>query len=96
MIGLTAGDALKRLCIALALGLLASCGPKGGSATQGARDAQGAHDVQEMEAQVRAMKQHPSLVDAGKNAGPPIHVDPNPKSRGMHYDHHGAPAPSGH
>jgi len=76
--------------------LLASCALKSVPDAKGAQDVKGARDVQEMEAQVQAMKQHPSLVDAAQNAGPSIHVDPNPKSRGMQYDHHGAPAPSGH
>jgi hypothetical protein len=65
-------------------GLLTSCGQQAAAVRQPpARTAKA--DVQEVEALVAAVKQHPSLVDARKNAGPPIHVDPVPHSAGGHH-----------
>jgi hypothetical protein len=67
----------------LSLGLLASCGRQ----TEPVKQAQTAQpqspqsEVDEVHALVQAVKDNPSVKDP-KQAGPPIHVDPYPKSAG--------------
>jgi hypothetical protein len=79
----SSGAALRLLALPLTAGLLTSCGRQAAPARQApARTAKA--DVEEVEALVTAIKQHPSLVDPQKNAGPPIHVDPMPHSGGTH------------
>jgi len=80
----SSGLALQLLALPLTAGLLTSCGQQAAPAKQvPARTAKA--DVLEVEALVAAIKQHPSLVDARKNAGPPIHLDPMPHSAGTHH-----------
>ena len=74
------GAVLRLLFLSLAIGLLTSCGqqpvPTKPEPVKTARD-----EVDEVDALVAATKQHPSLANA-KDAGPPIHVDPYPHSKG--------------
>ena len=80
----SSGAALRLLALPLTAGLLTSCGQRAAPAKQApAKTAK--TDVQEVEALVTAIKQHPSLVDPRKNAGLPIHVDPMPHSAGAHH-----------
>jgi hypothetical protein len=80
----SSGATLRLLAVPLLAGLLTSCGQQSAPAKQApARTAKA--DVQEVEALVAAIKQHPSLVDPRKNAGPAIHVDPMPHSAGAHH-----------
>jgi hypothetical protein len=73
------GTALRLL--PLAIGLLTACGQQSTPVTPSlAKTAKS--EVDEVDALIAATKRHPSLVDAAKNAGPPIHVDPYPHSRG--------------
>jgi hypothetical protein len=69
--------ALWLLALPLTAGLLTSCGQQPAPVKQAPAKTAKA-DVQEVEALVAAIKQHPSVVDPRKNAGPPIHVDPMP------------------
>ncbi|HZC39004.1 MAG TPA: hypothetical protein VE221_10085 [Sphingomicrobium sp.] len=86
MIGVDSGAAFRLLTIPLVIGLLTSCGQQPAPAkTASIRQAPprtAKDDVQEVDALIAATKQHPSLVDPKKYAGPPIHVDPYPHSRG--------------
>jgi hypothetical protein len=75
---------LHLLALPLTAGLLTSCGKQVAPVRQ-APPRTAKADVQEVEALVAAIKQHPSLVDPRKNAGPPIHVDPMPHSAGAHH-----------
>ncbi len=78
------GAALRLLALPLTAGLLTSCSQQAAPVKQApARTAKA--DVQEVEALVAAIKQHPSLVDPRKNAGPPIHIDPVPHSAGVRH-----------
>ena len=80
----SSGLALQLLALPLTAGLLTSCGQQAVPVKQApARTAKA--DVQEVEALVAAIKQHPSLVDPSKNAGPPIHVDITPHPAGVHH-----------
>jgi len=73
-----------RMSTGIMLGLLTACGQQPIAAPP-AKTAKS--DIDEVEALVAATKQHPSLVNA-KDAGPPIHVDPFPKTGGMvHHQH---------
>jgi hypothetical protein len=76
--------AFRLLALPLTAGLLTSCGQQAAPVKQTPAGMAKA-DVQEVEALVAAIKQHPSLVDPRKNAGPPIHVDPMPHSAGAHH-----------
>jgi hypothetical protein len=76
--------ALRLLAVSLVIVLMTSCGQQVAPARQPPPKT-AKTDVQEVEALVAAIKQHPSLVDAPKNAGPPIHVDPMPHSAGTHH-----------
>jgi len=80
----SSGAALRLLALPLTAGLLTSCGQQAAPARQ-APPRTAKADVQEVEALVTAIKQHPSLIDPLKNAGPPIHVDPMPHSAGTHH-----------
>lgn len=76
------GAAPKLLPIAMAFGLLAACGQQ--PATPKPELVKSAKsEIDEVDALVAATKQHPSLVNGAKDAGPPIHVDPVPRSNGM-------------
>jgi hypothetical protein len=77
------GAALRLLSIPLAIGLLTACGQQAAPVKQAPAETAKA-EVQEVEALVAAIKQHPSLVDP-RNAGPPIHVDPMPHTGGSHH-----------
>jgi hypothetical protein len=85
MIEATSG-ALRLLAIPLMFGLLTSCGQQPAPAkTASIRQAPprtAKEEVQEVDALIAAAKKHPSLVDPKEYAGPPIHVDPYPHSRG--------------
>ncbi len=80
----SSGAAVRLLSLTLTAGLLISCGQQAAPVKQAPAKTARA-DVQEVEALVAAIKQHPSLVDPRKNAGPPIHVDPKPHSAGAHH-----------
>ena len=73
---------LPLLAIPVALGLLTSCGQQSAARTGPKLPTTAQGDIDEMHADVAAAKQNPSYTDPSK-AGPPIHVDPNPKSAGM-------------
>ena len=66
MMKTSAGSALRLLPIAIVLGLLAACGQQPAPAKTPKSE------IDEVDALVAAVKQHPSLVNAAKNAGPPI------------------------
>jgi hypothetical protein len=77
-------------CIMI-LGMLSAC-----SAKQEKRQSQAA-EIQEVRALVQATRQHPSVVDQADHAGPPIHVDPFPRSAGhRHHTMAGAAQPKTH
>ena len=78
------GAAFRLLALPLTVGLLTSSGQQAAPVRQTQANPAKA-DVQEVEALVAAIKQHPSMVDPRKNAGPPIHVDPMPHSAGAHH-----------
>jgi hypothetical protein len=80
----SSGAAFRLLALPLTAGLLTSCGQQAAPVKQTPAGTAKA-DVQEVEALVAAIKQHPSVVDPRKNAGPPIHVDPMPRSAGAHH-----------
>jgi len=65
--------------LSMSLGLLAACGQQ----TPQPKPAQS--ELDEVHALVQAVKDNPSVQDPNK-AGPPIHVDPYPKSAGAHHD----------
>jgi hypothetical protein len=82
----SSGAVVRLLALPLTIGLLTSCGQQAAPVKQSpVKTAQ--DDVLEVEALVAAIKQHPSVVDARKNAGPQIHVDPMPHSAGTHHAH---------
>jgi len=78
---------VKLLSMPVAIGLLTACGqqPAPAKAEKPVKTAQS--EIDEVHALVAGIKQHPSMVNA-KDAGPPIHVDPFPKSSGMASHHH--------
>lgn len=73
-------SSIRALALSLLGALLASCGQ------QPAQRPIVANDMDELHANIDAVKNNPSLTDPSK-AGPPIHVDPYPKSAGMHGEH---------
>jgi hypothetical protein len=75
----SSGAALRLL--PLAIGLLTACGQQSAPVTPTLTKT-AKSEVEEVDALIAATKRHPSLVDAAKNAGPAIHVDPYPHSRG--------------
>jgi len=77
----SSGPALRLLSIPLIVGLLTSCGQQSAPARQTVAKIP-KDEVDEVEALVAATKQHPSMINVQKDAGPPIHVDPYPHSRG--------------
>lgn len=84
------GPMSPRLLLRVAcLGLLASCGQQPGPAQPVSMPQAGQSDLDEVHALIKAVKDNPSVKDPSL-AGPPIHVDPYPKSAGMR---HGASAP---
>jgi hypothetical protein len=79
----SSGTPLRLFAIPAIIGLLTSCSQQATLGKQAPPKTAKA-DVQEVEALVAAIKQHPSLVDA-RNAGPPIRVDPTPHPGGSHH-----------
>jgi hypothetical protein len=75
MIKMKAGVGPSLVCIMI-LGMLAACSAKP------ANDPSPTAEIQEVRALVQATSHHPSLVDRARDSGPPIHVDPYPKSAG--------------
>lgn len=73
-------NSIRALALSMFAALLASCGQ------QPAKPPTVANDMDELHANIDAVKNNPSLTDPSK-AGPPIHVDPYPKSAGMHGGH---------
>jgi hypothetical protein len=71
-------DASRSLGLLMSFVVLASCGQHP-SVRQAAPS-----DIEEARADIAAVRNNPSLTDPAKYAGPPIHVDPYPKSSGMH------------
>ena len=71
----------NRALLLTAIGLLTSCGQQ-----PAPRQASVPNDIAEARADIEAVKNSPSLSDP-KFAGPPIHVDPYPKSAGMSHMH---------
>ena len=79
-----AGTALRMLCLPIALTLLASC------SRQAPEPRTKPTEAEELQQDVEAIKNHPS-VEAGSNqAGPPLHFNPYPKPKppGMAHDDH--------
>jgi hypothetical protein len=72
----------------MVFGLLAACGQQPAPATSERVVKTPKADIDEVEALIAATKQHPSLVNGAKDAGPPIHVDPIPRKDDMvHHQH---------
>ena len=88
MMKTSAGSALRLLPIAIVFGLLAACGQQSAPAKAARAVKTPKDDIDEVDALVAAVKQHPSLVNAAKNAGPPIRVDSVPKTSGMAHHQH--------
>jgi len=86
MMKVRSGEALRLLFIPLVIALLTSCGqqPSPPAPVKTAKS-----EIDEVDALIAATKQHPSLANASKDAGPPIHVDPYPHSKGapLHHMH---------
>jgi hypothetical protein len=82
--------AVRRLPIAMMLGLLAACGEQPEPARPVIAASSPKSEIDEVQALIAATKEHPSLVNPAKDAGRPIHVDPLPKSGGgtAGHDHH--------
>ena len=84
MMATSAGAAVKLLPIAMMFGLLAACGQQPAPAKSAAVVKTPKAEIDEVDALIAATKRHPSLVNGGKDAGPPIHVDPVPKPGSNH------------
>src|SRR5689334_19355585 len=85
-----AGTALRLLCLPLALSLLTACGRQATAApTKPQVQEHKAKETLEVFQPVEATKNNPSLQPGSRLAGPPIHVNPYPKSAGMAHDEHG-------
>ena len=69
------------LSICVTFGLLTACG------RQPAPQPHVMNDIEEMHADVEAVKQNPSVADPGKYAGPPIHVNLTAGSGGAAHQH---------
>jgi hypothetical protein len=84
IVSLKAGTALRLLCLPIALSLLASCNRQ---VTETPTKPTEAEEVQQ---DVDAVKNHPSLQPGSNQAGPPLHFDPYPKPKppGMTNDDH--------
>ena len=72
---LQAGTALRLLCLPMALPLLSSCN-RSATPTQAKPS-----EAEELQQDVNAIKNHPSLQSGSNEAGPPLHFDPYPKPR---------------
>ncbi len=81
MMKVRSGAPLRLLFLSLAIGLLTSCGQQP-AATKPEPVKTAKEQVDEVDALVAATRQHPSLANASKDAGPPIDVDPYPHSKG--------------
>jgi hypothetical protein len=75
-----AGTGFRILCLPLVLALLTSCERRSQHVKAGDKE------VQELHADIDAVKNSPSLQPGSNQAGPPIHVDPYPHSAGR--SHH--------
>jgi hypothetical protein len=86
-----AGTALRLLCLPLTLSMVTACGRQAeGQATAQPQPKEiRTKESQEIFDDVQAMKNNPSLQPGSNQAGPPIHVNPYPKSAGMAHDEHG-------
>jgi hypothetical protein len=79
-----AGTALRLLCLPIALALIASCGqPTSQTKTKPT-------EAEELQQDVDAIKNHPSLQPGSNQAGAPLDFSPYPKPRpaGMAHDDH--------
>jgi hypothetical protein len=85
-----AGAALRLLCLPLTLNMLSACGHRADPAASAKPQAQEHRttDSQEVFQLVEATKNNPSTQPGSNLAGPPIHVNPYPKSAGMAHDQH--------
>jgi hypothetical protein len=81
-----AGTALRLLCLPIAITLLPSCN------RQATKPPIKPTEAEEVQQDVKAIKDHPSLQPGSNQAGPPLHFNPYPKPRppGMAngHDHH--------
>ena len=86
-----AGTALRLLCLPLTLSMLAACGRQAEAQAPAKPQPQEHVTKESLEVfqLVEATKNNPSLQPGSKLAGPPIHVNPYPKSAGMAHDEHG-------
>ncbi len=75
-------DASRPLVLLMIVEVLASCGQHPAPPRQIVPS-----DIEEARADIDAVRNNPSVTDPAKFAGPPIHVDPYPKSSGMHGGH---------
>ena len=81
------GTTRSALCLALLLLATSACERHGRSALPKHNDPQAArNDVREVDGLIEATKENPSLQPGSNQAGPPIHVDPYPHSKGMTHD----------
>ncbi len=84
----SASAALRLMPIAMVFGLLAACGQQPAPAKPAGVVKTPKAEIDEVEALVAATKQHPSLVNGAKDAGPPIHVDLIPKMGDLTHHQH--------
>jgi hypothetical protein len=84
------GRAALRLSLPLAIGLLTACGQQPAPAKPAVAERNPQGEIDEVHALVAGIKEHPSLVNAAKDAGPAIHVDPFPKMGGTASHPHAA------
>jgi len=93
ILSMSAGTALRLLCLPLAAMALAACQRHQTSqppATETFHAAGPDGGQQEINELIEATKHHPSLQAGSNEAGAPINVDPYPHSAGMAHDEHGA------
>ena len=85
-----AGTALRLLCLPLAFGMLIACGRQAEDQAPAKPQVkeQRTKESQEIFQVIEATKNNPSLQPGSNQAGPPIHVNPYPKSAGMAHDKH--------
>lgn len=85
-----AGTALRLLCLPFTLTMLAACGQQdeAKAQVQTRPHEEKTKESQEIFQVVEATKNNPSLRPGSNQAGPPIHVNPYPKSAGMAHDGH--------
>ena len=84
----SASAALRLVPIAMVFGLLAACGQQPAPAKPTGVVKTPKAEIDEVDALIAATKQHPSLVNGAKDAGPPIHVDLTPKMGDMTHHQH--------